>query len=465
MTGSFHAGAGRAVITPPLGIPLGGNARLNNYASGVFSELYARALWLDSGPDAVCLVSLDLLAMWASDAWPLRQAVAAQVGIQPESVLVACTHTHSGPDMLSTLCWHEEKLRRDEALLKPYRDILMKGVLEAATQARRSAVLAEAFWGKAQDRDIGHNRRLRRRDGSTCMNWELPPTDDVDAELGPIDPQVSVLCLRRADGSLIAAVSHYACHAAILAGLNTEISGDYCGLAMVQLEQENAAIHASGRPVFLFFQGAAGNVNHIDYRFPERGRDRSEVQRCARLLVQSVKTAMERSGRFDPLPLRSSARELLLPLRAADPPVLQQARTVLDNYDGHDISLADGIPPELHARRILKLDEARKNGKYDGPFAEMRDGQVVLPLQIIQVGNVTLATVPGEVFVEFGLRLKARAGTDRCLLVTLANGHTGYIPTEESFPQGGYEPGLGPSCLVEDAGDRIVEALLEMRSK
>jgi hypothetical protein len=45
--------------------------------------------------------------------------------------------------------------------------------------------------------------------------------------------------------------------------------------------------------------------------------------------------------------------------------------------------------------------------------------------------------------------------------VTLANGWHGYVPTEDAFSRGGYEPRFAfPSRLVPEAGEVLVGAAL-----
>src|SRR5688572_25268938 len=99
----IRVGLGLSKITPPVGTPLGGNARLNNYATGIWRDLYTRALWIEDSRNTVCLIALDLLALWQAEADRLRQAVACKVGLQPGNILIASTHTHSGPDTMMSM--------------------------------------------------------------------------------------------------------------------------------------------------------------------------------------------------------------------------------------------------------------------------------------------------------------------------------------------------------------------------
>jgi neutral ceramidase len=477
---SLHAGASKVKITPALGTPIGGNARLDNYARGVLQDIYARALFLDDVASAVCLLSLDLLGLLQPDADRLREAVSVELQIPFSNVMIACTHTHSGPDTFQTLCWNEDKLTRDTELLKPFWDELPGKLREVVSAAKRNAQPATMQFATAENREIANNRRLRMKTGETRMNWELPPAEQVEAPLGPIDPQVAVITFNSGDGKIVGGIVHYACHPAILAGANSLMSGDYVGIAMAELEEK------MGCPAMLFLQGASGNVNHINYRHPERGRDTNEVHRCADSLVGSVVEAWEKINHRDTeaqsnteIAIRSE--NLLLPIREISEEQFARANDLLAKYDGRDLSMADGVPPEMNARRTVKLVEAARTGKYEGRFAKMREGKVVLPLQVIRVGDVVLAAVPAEIFVEFGFRFReelastgitadgARWRTGKSaplsLLVGLANGACGYVPTPQAFSEGGYEPTLGPNYLPENAGNEIIDTLLRLAMK
>ena len=97
----FLAGAATRIITPPIGerpVFLAGFEG-DRRATAVHSDLYARALALRLGDQVAILVACDLIGLGAADVEDIRAVLAAR-DIDAEGLVVACTHTHSGPDTI-----------------------------------------------------------------------------------------------------------------------------------------------------------------------------------------------------------------------------------------------------------------------------------------------------------------------------------------------------------------------------
>jgi neutral ceramidase len=76
------------------------------------------------------------------------------------------------------------------------------------------------------------------------------------------------------------------------------------------------------------------------------------------------------------------------------------------------------------------------------------------------MGNLFLAALPGEFFVEYGLEIKARA-PGRTFVISLANGEfQGYIVTPEASGSGGYEASF--ALFRAESGARMINATLNL---
>ena len=82
----------------------------------------------------------------------------------------------------------------------------------------------------------------------------------------------------------------------------------------------------------------------------------------------------------------------------------------------------------------------------------------------VRINDAGLALLPGEVFVEYGLRIKAEAKLKPTFVIELTNSGLGYIPTRQAFSEGtGYEERLARSSkLAPEAGDLITDAVLKL---
>lgn len=85
-------------------------------------------------------------------------------------------------------------------------------------------------------------------------------------------------------------------------------------------------------------------------------------------------------------------------------------------------------------------------------------GKTELDLAVWRIGPLWLASAPVELFAELGAQLRAQLG-GLGMVVTMANGWTGYWPTESAFAEGEYEvnaaqamgrsPGDGEKLVAE----------------
>jgi hypothetical protein len=84
-------------------------------------------------------------------------------------------------------------------------------------------------------------------------------------------------------------------------------------------------------------------------------------------------------------------------------------------------------------------------------------------LQVLQIGNLALAGVPGEFFTKLGLAIKHRSPFRYTYIAELANDWIGYLPDRQAFELGGYQTWTGLHSYAEPGtGERIVEEITRM---
>ena len=217
----MRAGAGTAPITPTPPVWLAGFGDRTEPAETVYEDLEARALYLSDGEAALCLIVCDLLGMTPDVASPLRDAVAAALGLQRSAVLIACTHTHAGPNCMTggeRLGWHTPE---------GYHEVLRAGCTAAATAARGASEPATIRYASAAlPEALSFNRR-----GSLYA-----------------DPMFAVLDVLRPDGDRIATVANFGIHPVALGPVGLEVATDWVGAFRTELEARvgGVAIHLAG---------------------------------------------------------------------------------------------------------------------------------------------------------------------------------------------------------------------------
>ena len=180
----LRAGFARVEITPGPDCSLMGyefrQEHLPPGNDGVHDPLFARALVLDDGTQPAVLVSLDLAVVPTPLARELRKAVAVKLKTGVERVILACTHTHSGPTPE-----------------QPYTDCLKDRITDAVMRADGLKHPVEAFVRSAP-LGMGYNRRVDTADGLKHC-WS--PQEFPDRMPGPAtDPTFAVLGFRQING-------------------------------------------------------------------------------------------------------------------------------------------------------------------------------------------------------------------------------------------------------------------------
>jgi hypothetical protein len=428
------AGTAKVDITPAASVWMDGMLR-SSRSRGVHDPLFARALvlagdrWEDQSRHgdarrAFALVSVDVCALDEATTRAARQHAEEETGIPAAGIVIAATHTHSGPATVGIF-----NPREDEYVAGLVRQLV--AVIENAADSLRPA---EALAGTGTETTISHYRRLLADDGHVVMNWEPWPPDRIVRPLGSADPDVSVVKIVPAGGGAggtagasgtagaggaagtdagtpIATLFNHAGHPNILSGDNLLLSSEYPGLAARLLEEETGG-------TALFFNGAQGSVD-IDGL---HHRDWQGWENAGSALARGVSQAVLTRGDGR---LRGASVHYALPGRRITDAEWTWAQEVLARTRGAVQPLADGVGDDYKALFYSRL---REEGQHDLPVEQI----------CVAVGDCALISFPGELYTEIGRAIKARSPFRRTIIIGLANGYAGYIPTEAAVAQGGY---------------------------
>lgn len=237
----LKAGVAKIDITPSVGVRMAGFEGRAFAALAVHDPLWARALVLDDGKRRVALVALDICGVSEEVVATVREAASSCWSVSPDGLLVAATHTHSGPRETG-----EEGSDEERSYWSSLPSRLADVVGEAVAGLEPARIGTSSGWSA-----VGMNRRQRIHGGGVWLGRN---------PLGPFDTELGVVRVDRADGTPLAGVLNYACHALCLADHNYLLSADYPGYAVHFLEER-----LGGGATGIFFNGACGDIDPREY--------------------------------------------------------------------------------------------------------------------------------------------------------------------------------------------------------
>lgn len=389
-------GVARADITPPAGIPLAGFEHRRGLSKGVAHPLYARVLLFEQGEGdrrrRALLVSADLLWWDEDQVENVRRHIGEQWGMEPYSVVLHATHTHSGPQASGRF---SPRLGRPDP---HYLDGLEPQVLAVVERASGNleAVAVERGAGVCH---LGINRRKPVAGG-----MEMAPN-----AAGPVDPAVSVIRFSTPSGATKAVLVHHACHPTT--SDDNVVSSEFPGVATELVERE-----LGGGTVAAYLQGCCGDVRPALVRDGAfyRGSDadvRSLGGRLASVVLSVLDGPMTECA---PGTLGCKGTTVSLPLQ--EPP----GRIELEEQ-----SLREDVVGEWSRLLLREPERLRRCVPLEMVLLNLADG-------------LSLLAINGEAVVEYGLAVKRRFG-GRVLPLPYSNGMVGYLPTARQVAEGGYE--------------------------
>lgn len=412
------AGVACLDITPPLGTMIPG-AFQDRFAEKVRDPLHVRSFVVEREGEGVAIVVCDLLGVKREYLDRAKERIAVETELSAERVLISCTHTHTGA------------ATGDDA----YTAFLIDRIADAVRLAWQSRKPAQVGSGRALEDRVVFNRRYRMSDGSVRTNPGVG-NPDVVAPMGPIDPEIGVLCLQGVDGETIGLLGNYALHYIGVPESTYSISADYFGVFSTLIQRmRNASFVAA------LSNGACGDINNIDVLGDKRPvKDRFlHSERVAGLIAAGVLWVWNEMDFAADLSIGAAMQEVVL-ARKSTPSEVDMAR-VREIEDMERPTMAE----RAFVRRITKR------------MADVPD-QVRTWVQALRIGDLGIAAVPGELMVELGLDLKARSPFSQTMVIELANDSVGYLPTSRSYEEGGYEPEA--SVFAPGCGEQIVDVAL-----
>lgn len=422
---ALRAGVAKTRITPPLEVPYltSSGAGTNGPFRGVHDDLFARALVLDDGHEAIALLAVDSIGYDNAVLGPgrdftaeLRRRVAAATGLKPGAILLAASHTHSAPETIGLTPLR--KTPGADAWLERH----LQQLADTVTTAWQGRTPVRGFAGSTEVHGLQRYRRIALKNGRISRHGPLPSPAEVAAPW-VLDEALNVLYFETTAGKPLGVVLNYTAHP-VVAMLLPDVSADYPGAAAALVERSLPGA------VCLFTNGCAGNINptHVSTNF-------DDVASVGRRLGRAAVDQVER--------LRSAA-----PL--ADTRLAVRSRTV--ELEGRP------APSPAEAQAAVAASPTPANERRLRLARKLAEGPIRAEVQAMALGPVRWVGLPGEPFVETGLALK-QAGAS--FVVGYANGYIGYLPIRRAYAEGSYEAEPGAWSRVAPGSAERLQTVAE----
>lgn len=441
----FRAGAATSNITPPLGTSINGGM-VDRSATHIHDELHARCLVLDDGTTKLAFAIVDSCMVPGEVIDAAKKIIAERTGIPATHVLVSATHTHEAPTAGPAFQSDPDPT---------YTAFLSTRIADGIQRAANNLEPAQIGWGAAEEPSQVFNRRWKMKRGTIPANPFGQTTDgvkmnpgqgspDLVEPAGPTDPEVWVISVRSPNGRHIALLGNYSLHYVGGEGSGA-VSADYYGMFADRVQKLLKADRQDPPFVGMMSNGTSGDINNVNWAsaaLPVGKKPYEQMRVVADAVATKAAEAVAKITYHDWIPLSSKTATLTLGVRKPTADELTQARAIL----GRDPNPVKTDLDAIYAVETVDL----------GDYPDT----VPVTVQALRLGDLSIAGIPCETFVEIGLDLKAFRKDQPHFTVSLANGYNGYLPTPEQHKLGGYETWRAKSSYLEvDASPKIVAQL------
>ena len=413
-------------ITPPLGGFIAGFYQ-RIFATDVLDPLYVKAAVLDNDINTVIIVAIDSCEFPDDLHDTVVKRIEEYTGVKSENIMICINHTHKGipiTDAPELDCYAD----------MTYKDVAYRLIADCAILAYSRLFDADISFGKSKAEGIAFNRNFVMRDG-TYRTWQYDNRENIVKTLAPVDEEVPVLLVKDNDGKEKGAIVSFACHNDVNPG--TAYSGGFASVLSNEMKKKYGNDF-----VTVFLAGACGDINWVNPEtYPDEPDEKTYIK-MGNVLADAVIDANANSEPVLKNILWSKKDRIALPKRNLTEAEIKKELTEFSKR-GETISIRNML------YYLATNDETEKE----------------VYVQCIKIGDVLIYGYSGEIFVNFGLELKAKSPTDKVIISTLTNCGCGYVATKEAFEENSllYETKLCyGACLDKDAGYIMNEKLLEM---
>ena len=402
---TFMAGFGRAKITPDYSVPLAGYGNTTQRMSeGSLTFIYTSCIAVtDANGQSILMYTNDHVCTSELTLDDLRSAISEATGVPGNRIMISATHTHSGPDVREVITAQH-----------PYYTFFKNAMVEAGTQAMNDRSAAVMYSGSTTVEGLNFVRHYKMSDGKIAGDnfGDMQNATPVES-VHKADNEVQIIRFARsAEDKKDIVMMNFQAHPKLASTASTaygrqnrkQLTSDFVGPTTEYVEK-TADVWCA------YYQGAAGNLNPLDsYISRNNTTAQKSIFDYGKVLGGAVVDAL---------------------------PTLTEAT----------------VTPTIKSKQ-LQFEGKTPNGS-------------VRPMEIdaFCIGDVGFVTAPFEMFDNTGMDIKAASPFETTIIMTYANGRSGYLPSEEVWDYGAYELTI---CYykrgtAEDVAQELVSMLKSLK--
>jgi len=447
LAAELWVGGATVSITPDRPVALEGQFH-TRIARKVEAPVTATALAIESRDgdkslEQAVMISCDLVSIPEAVLAEVRRLVRERLPeLDPAKIFISATHTHTAPVVNDG----KYKIVEEGVMeVNDYVDFLTQRLSQTVVKAWHSRRPGKVGWGLGYA-VVGWNRRAVYADGRAVMYGGTDLPDFRALEAG-VDPGVEVMFFTDKQEKLLALVVNVACPSQEVEN-RSAIHADFWHPV-----RENLRRRYGQDLLVLAWTGASGDISpHWMYRKQAeqrmlRLRGSDTLEELARRISLAVEDAYEvaRKESFSEPTFSHRVLMLQLPLRPVTEEELAQAKAQVE-------ALAND--PSQYRRMLWHQSVVERHERQKTQNAEK------VEVHVLRLGDVAIATNPFELFVDFGIQIKARSKALQTFVVQLT-GPGGYLATAKAVAGGGYSAVIESTLISPEGGQMLVDRTVE----
>jgi hypothetical protein len=450
----LRVGAAKVDITPDAG-------KLPEPFVAIHDHLFTRAILIENGKTSALLMNLDAGKISPFLYQQVSEEISKRYGIPLDNMVISAVHDHASVPSLGGE--GATSVRPMSPNMQAFIDKVKAGMLEAVQEAKASLQPAEMGFG------VGNVYLNVNRDAIDPKTRKWAQESNLEF---PSDKTLAVIEFRKPNGGEpIAIYFNYAMHAVTMF-LREQISGDFPEAAAQYVEgvysdkvvaEWTVAAAGDQNPLYLRAINAIGEQRIHQEMDPAKPGDEGGAEYGAAIMRLFVGPAQRPMQPMDPKLEEQSWRVV----QAIGTIMGEETLRVMDGIDDFTTSgVIEGASKDIACPGRKRLDAGREGspGTYeDGPPVKIGFGA-------LRVGDVVIEHNDSEIYNKIGQEAMAASPFRKTLMVGLANGGGGYIPTDDAFGRYTFQvvgnrlkPGCAEMGIVNGMG-KIVRQQLEASS-